>query len=71
MESKKNYFDDIIENDQKGNFLITSSEKCFNHCIPKITTGNITTEEKSCFLDCYTKQYYSYTQATDILNLNK
>ena len=59
MENNK-YYDDFIKNDDKGNFLIESSPKCFNSCIDKITINNLSSDEKICILDCYSKMYYSF-----------
>jgi hypothetical protein len=54
------YFDDIIENDKKGMFLMEFSSKCFNTCVNKIVEGPINETEKTCLADCYSKMYYSY-----------
>jgi hypothetical protein len=60
MDYKKKYFDDMIENDNKGTFLLTASAQCFNECVPKIVAGDLSSDEKSCFLNCYTKMYASH-----------
>jgi hypothetical protein len=61
MENKtKLYFDDLIENDKRGKFLQDFSAKCFNTCVDKITDSNLSNNEKTCLLDCYSKMYYTY-----------
>ena len=59
-------FDDLIEGDLRGNFMVDNSAKCFNHCISKITSVNLNNKEVDCLKDCYVKSYYSYS----ILNNN-
>lgn len=54
-------FDNIIENDQRGNFMLDNSAKCFNTCVLKITSVNLTQEETSCLKDCYVKSYYTHS----------
>jgi hypothetical protein len=71
MDYKKNYYDDMVENDNKGTFLLTASNKCFNQCVPKIVAGDLTADEKNCFLDCYTKMYTAYSMTSSLFNLNK
>jgi hypothetical protein len=71
MDYKKNYFDDLVENDNKGTFLLTTSTKCFNQCVPNIVAGDLSAEEKNCFLDCYSKMYLTYSITSGKLILNK
>jgi hypothetical protein len=71
MDYKKNYFDDLVENDNKGNFLLVSTTKCINKCIPNVVAGDLTGDEKNCFLDCYSKMYLTYSMTNNILQLNK
>jgi hypothetical protein len=60
MENKKKYFDDNIEQDKRGRFLLEFTPKCFNTCVDKITEGALNENQKTCLLDCYSKMYYTY-----------
>lgn len=59
-------FDEIIESDPRGNFMIEHSAKCFNLCIPKIDLSSLKDNEKTCLKDCYAKSYYSYLMVEGI-----
>jgi hypothetical protein len=61
-------FDNVIENDHKGNFMVKTSAICFNHCVPKITESALNQIEVDCLKDCYVKSYYS--SALDSFNTN-
>jgi hypothetical protein len=66
MENKKKYYDDMLKNDRKGQFLIEYSSQCFNQCVSNINTEVLNSEEKNCFLDCYAKGYYTFIQTNNI-----
>ena len=66
MESKKKYYDDMLKNDTKGQFLIEYTSQCFNQCVKGITTEVMNNDEKNCFLDCYAKSYYTFIEANKI-----
>ena len=66
MESKNKYYDDILNYDKKGEFLIEYTSQCFNQCVPNITYGALNSDEKKCFVDCYTKGYYTFTQGENL-----
>ncbi len=54
-------FDNVIESDTKGNFMVESSNLCFNYCIPKVSSVNLTQDEEKCLKECYLKSYYSFS----------
>jgi hypothetical protein len=54
-------FDNIIESDIKGNFMVENSAKCFNHCVIKITDTPLNSNEQSCLKDCFAKSFYTFS----------
>ncbi len=52
-------YDNIIENDPLGNFLVNYSVICFNKCSSKITEMPLNQREIDCLKDCYVKSFYS------------
>ena len=54
-------FDNILENDNKGNFMVENSGKCFTRCVIKINETPLNENEIGCLKDCYVKSFYSST----------
>jgi hypothetical protein len=54
-------FDDILSNDNKGNFLVEYGPTCFNICVPKITDSSLNQNELGCLKECFVKSFYSAT----------
>ena len=52
-------FDNVIEDDFKGNFLVEYAPRCFAHCVPKIIDAPLNQNEISCLKECYVKAFYS------------
>jgi hypothetical protein len=69
MDNKKlnKGFDNLIDSDQKGNFLLQYSALCFDQCVPKITEQDLSQTERACISDCYAKAYYSFNKTNDII----
>ena len=62
-------FDNFIEGDAKGTFMLDNSAKCFNHCVLKVTEAALNENEISCLKDCYVKSFYSSSLGNN-LSLN-
>jgi len=62
-------FDNILDNDPRGNFMVENSGKCFNLCVPKINESPLNEKEIGCLKECYVKSYYSSNMGQN-LNLN-
>jgi hypothetical protein len=54
-------FDDVIESDTRGNFMVENSAKCFNLCVPNVTEKPINFKERECLNECFTKSYHAFT----------
>jgi hypothetical protein len=54
-------FDNIIETDKRGNFMVDNSAKCFNACVPNIKESEFSELEAKCIKDCYAKSYYAFS----------
>lgn len=52
-------FDNLIENDNKGNFLNDFGPRCFNLCVQKIQEPSLDEFEIGCLKDCYVKSFYA------------
>jgi len=54
-------FDDIIESDPRGNFMVENSAKCFNLCIPSVAEKPFNVKEIQCLKECFTKSFYAFS----------
>lgn len=53
-------FDNLIESDPRGNFMVENSAKCFNLCVPNVTEGPLSFKEENCLNECFTKSYQAF-----------
>ena len=63
--TKGKYFDDKVRNDIRGTFFTQASPICFNNCV-KLTEKDLTAQEKTCIIDCYSKMFYAFENAQKI-----
>lgn len=59
------YFDDKVLNDLRGSFFTQASPICFKNCV-SLNEKDLTTEEKTCVIDCYSKMLYAFENAQKI-----
>ena len=53
-------FDDLTTSDFAGMSVQAASKTCFNQCIRSFTSNSLSSEEKSCVLDCHAKLYFAH-----------
>lgn len=61
----RKYFDDKTANDLRGTFFTQASPICFKNCV-NLVEKDLTTQEKNCIVDCYTKMLYAFENAQKI-----
>ena len=54
-------FDDIIESDPRGNFMVENSAKCFNMCVPNVSDKPFNLNETQCLKECFVKNYHAFS----------
>ena len=54
-------FDDVIESDPRGSFLVDNSAKCFNLCVPNVSDKPFSLNETKCLKECFLKSYHAFT----------
>jgi len=59
------YFDDKVLNDLRGTFFTQASPICFKNCV-SLSEKDLTSDEKSCIIDCYSKMLYAFENAQKI-----
>ena len=59
------YFDDKITNDLRGTFFLEASPLCFKTCV-SLVEKDLSTQERSCLVDCYSKMLYAFENSQSI-----
>jgi len=59
------YFDDKVASDLRGSFFTQASPICFKNCLD-LKEKELTTDEKTCLIDCYSKMLYAFENAQKI-----
>lgn len=66
QESKTvKYLDDRVLNDIRGTFFTKAAPICFKNCVG-LNERDLTTEEKTCVIDCYSKMFYAFENSYKI-----
>ena len=62
-------FDNLIENDDRGNFMVKAAGGCFNSCVTKITESPLNQNEVDCLKNCYARNYLVHDSTQRNLSL--
>lgn len=50
-------FDDHLERDKQGSFLVTYSQQCFRMCVNDVSSNKLDDKQTDCLNKCYTRAF--------------